>query len=680
MSTKRLLYFSLLLVLLSLPIGAVLAIGEESEDIPPAPITNDEGGPVVIQGEVAYTNPFFTAGLSEPLIILEDQTGFVNRDRDYLFPLESQVLGVITSDVFASPFSYSITLPFEPQAPLNDVDFDGEDDAGVMIFQVAYWSNTFGDVYLEERDQFGGGWSTAYASADTDNAVDTLGEYIGGKVLVFAPDDQQAFPSGFGADGLLFTADDPLVTLPAGYTVVDMETEVFTFDRSRNQTIDLIEGEGAEADDFSEQTYVEAFDSMVAKFRTDYAFTEYYGLDWDALSAEYRPLVEQAQADGDPNAFTFALRDFLYNIPDGHVAITFNQPLADRFVTRTDGGLGIAVRKLDDGRVIVNYVTEESPATEAGIQLGAEILAIDGQPILDALVEARPALNHPDNHVRELQQLRYVTRFPLETEVELTFRNPDAFEAETVALTAVAERDSFAFSSFNRDAPLAELPVEYEVLPDGFMYVEINSFSDDDRLSIQLWERMLQEVETLGALGIIIDMRANGGGSGFLADQMAAYFYNEPLELGNTGYYDEDRDEFVFDEDNADRFFLPPEEQRYDGPVAVLVGPNCNSACEFFSYNLTINDRAAVVGQYPTGGLGGSVNDFFMPEGLRIRITVGRAVDMNGDIHIEGIGVQPTVQVPVNEITLFSDGDPVLDTAVEYLIGVVLEAQSAQEG
>jgi hypothetical protein len=40
---------------------------------------------------------------------------------------------------------------------------------------------------------------------------------------------------------------------------------------------------------------------------------------------------------------------------------------------------------------------------------------------------------------------------------------------------------------------------------------------------------------------------------------------------------------------------------------------------------------------------------------------------MKGEIHIEGKGVAPTVRVPVNEETLFSDGDPVFDAAVEHL-------------
>ena len=40
---------------------------------PFAEILNDEGGPVSIIGEVEYTNPFFTAGVAEPIVILEDQ-------------------------------------------------------------------------------------------------------------------------------------------------------------------------------------------------------------------------------------------------------------------------------------------------------------------------------------------------------------------------------------------------------------------------------------------------------------------------------------------------------------------------------------------------------------------------------------------------------------------------------
>ena len=208
---------SFLLLFLASSIPA-WAIGEEKPDknIPQAEIMNDEGGPVVIHGDVTYTNPLFTAGVSEPLVILEDQTGFVHRDTGYLMPVASQQLGQITSNFLNSPFSYSLSLPIEPQAPLNDVDHNGKQDVGVMIFQVAYWTNTFGDAFLEKRDLFGGGWSSAYSSAEVSSEAETLGEYIGGKIIIYAPEKDQAFPSGFGDDGKLFTDDDPLVIVPQG--------------------------------------------------------------------------------------------------------------------------------------------------------------------------------------------------------------------------------------------------------------------------------------------------------------------------------------------------------------------------------------------------------------------------------------------------------------------------------
>jgi hypothetical protein len=83
----------------------------QDETPPPAEIVNDEGGPVSITGDVTYTNPYFTLGVAAPLVILEDQAGFVDRNERFLMPLASQTLGQITSDFFTSPFSYSIALP-----------------------------------------------------------------------------------------------------------------------------------------------------------------------------------------------------------------------------------------------------------------------------------------------------------------------------------------------------------------------------------------------------------------------------------------------------------------------------------------------------------------------------------------------------------------------------------------
>ena len=186
----------------------------------PTPTVQDQGagqapdGTKIVSGSVTYTNAFFTEGVAEPEIILEDQGGFVKRDRKFIIPVESQVIGQITSDFYSSPFTYSLTLPEEPNGTLHDVDHDGQQETGVMVFAIAYWTNTWGDPYLERRDLMGGAWSSAYASTRvSDNPASYL-EVFGGKYLVYAPDDQQQFPSDFGADKKLFTDDDPVMDLP----------------------------------------------------------------------------------------------------------------------------------------------------------------------------------------------------------------------------------------------------------------------------------------------------------------------------------------------------------------------------------------------------------------------------------------------------------------------------------
>ena len=638
---------------------------------PPAEIVNDKGGPVVITGEVEYTYPFFTTGVAEPIIILEDQAGFVDRDRNFLFPVESQVLGQITSDFYTSPFTYSLTLPLVPKGTSRDVDNDGEEDTGLMIFAVAYWTNTWGDPYLEKRDQGGGGWSSAYTSTRVSDDRDNYLEIYGGKYVVYALDDLQGFPKGFGQDGKLFTEDDPIVQLPQGWTVVDIDDEPFTFDRSREPKIDLFEPESMALADFSDMSYTEAFDAMLEKMRTEYAFTEYKRIDWDALAEQFRPRFEDAQRRNNKQEYLLALRDFLWSIPDGHVGMMDFSVLSDQAQMELIGGLGMAIQELEDGRIIVIYILEGGPADEAGIEFGAEILEINRVPIREVINETIPwSSPFSTEHTKRLEQLRYVIRFPMWTDVYVTYKNP-AGSPITDMLTAIFEIESLLFDPFRANFTGFELPVEFEVLDSGYGYVQVLDFFDNELLTIQLWERMIQQLNENQLPGLIIDLRVNGGGSGYLADQMAAYFFDEELVAGNTAYYDDSIDEFYADPGDEDVLFPPREELIYRGPIVAIIGPDCASACEFFAYDLTLQNRATILGQYPTSGLGGSVEDFVMPEDIDVRFTIGRAVDNNGNIHIEGKGVVPEIRVPRTEEVVFAFFRDGRDIALEMAIEVI---------
>lgn len=681
MKTKRFYLLTVIFVVVGLALNACGGVspiggGEEQATEPALEQLSTGEGPTVVTGKVEYTNLFFTAGVAEPVVILEDQGGFVARDRKFLIPVESQVIGQITSDFFTSPFTYSLTLPTEPKGTLNDVDHDGQEDTGVMVFAVAYWTNTWGDPYLERRDQGGGGWSGAYASTRVSDASDSYLEVFGGQYLVFAPDGEQQFPSDFGADEKLFTDDDPLMDLPAGWSMIDMDQSPFVIDRSENPTLDLYEPESSALDDFSKMTYTEAFDAMLDKFRREYAFTEFKKIDWDALEKEFRPRIEEAEKAKDAHAYAAALQDFIWSIPDTHVGMD-SSLLDEDFSADTEGGIGLALGETSDGQIVARFVIPGSPADEAGIQFGAEILSFDGKPLND-VVSANVPWSSPFSNpeIKRLQQLRYATRFRMEKgEVEVAFINPGGSE-KTATLPVVAERASFSATSFAAGQPLVSLPVEFDILPSGYGYIKINSFFDNSILTIQAWEYALQFFIDNEVPGVIVDMRHNGGGWGWLADQMAAYFFDKEIVSGKGASYDEVTGDFYTDPASEALMIPPREELQYSGPVVVMVGPSCASACEFFSYDMTIEDRAIIVGQYPTSGAGGGVEDFLMPEDISVRITVSREMDADGNIHIEGGGVAPDVRVPVT-VESFQREQAGEDVILEVALNVISQPKGA---
>jgi hypothetical protein len=77
--------------------------------------------------------------------------------------------------------------------------------------------------------------------------------------------------------------------------------------------------------------------------------------------------------------------------------------------------------------------------------------------------------------------------------------------------------------------------------------------------------------------------------------------------------------------------------------------------------------------------LGGSVVPVAMPDGATFNYTRSRAVDAEGNIAIEGIGVPPTVRVPVTEDTVFSERDVLMDAALAYIASQRGEAPAAKD-
>ncbi len=625
---------------------------------PVAPGAANPNEPVFITGEIPFTSPFFLDTISEAFVMLEDQAGFIQRDLEFDFPLVSQVIGPVEL-IDEQTLMYELSLPAIPQGTMSDVDNNGKDDLGVQVFAIGYWSNTWGGPFLEERD--GTGWSTAYASTTTDSDRDH--EIDGGILIVWAPDEHQRFPTGFGDDQMLFTADDPTAPISAGYNIVDLTQQPFQFSKQAQPVIHLNEGDVA-VNDYSGLDYTEAFDALFQKVSREYPFTPDKNINWDALYEEYAASIADARSDSD---FFWALKAFTLAIPDAHIGISFNDLIGRIFYENYGGSFGMVLTELSDGRVLVVNVLPNTPAARAGVEVGAEITQWDGRPVGEAIDAIEPFFGpYSTEHHKRQEQLVFLTRLPPDSEITLMLQNPGG-AAHELTLKADVEYDSlFAWiPSFAVDE--ISPPIVAEVLePSGLGYIRINTFSDDYNLTAQLWDHYISTLIDLETPGIILDMRVNGGGNSGLASAFAGYFYNQEIIISQRSYYNELLGEFEYKDTPGQ---IKPGPLYYEGPIAVLVSPYCISACEGFANSLTYRENAIIVGHFPSSGAYGEVGrgQYDLPADLSLQFPTGRSETPEGELLIEGLGVAPDIVVPVTEESALGILDTVLQAAIDAL-------------
>jgi C-terminal processing protease CtpA/Prc len=625
--------------------------------------------PVLIEGSFEYSNEFVVETYYvEHAVGLLDMTGFVLRDKEWEMPIEGQVLGFMDLDEENNTATYRLLLPAVPYGQFNDVDQDNKKEQGLQIFTVGYNPNLTGGVFSEGDDR-SLGWPGYLASIRTDS--ENQDEVIGGALVIWAADSKQEFPTGFGADGLLFTDDDPVGPVPAGYSIVSLDSDPFTFE-SDGQVVNLAlyEPDDIAVKDYSDLSYTEAFEQFFQVAKKEYAFNGFAGKepDWDALYAQTQPRVAQAQQDKDGYAYFLTLRDMSLQFKDGHVGVSggdFDYMYNEENLL---GGYGFAVRELDDGRVLVVYVQPGSPADLAGMQVGAELLSKNGDTAQDALEKVRPFQPQSTDFGLRYEQSVFLTRGAIGETTEWSWKNRSGNQS-TAAMVSVYELDSL-FAVFMGGEDLEDpaeyrLPADYRVLPSGVGYIRINSNYDDLGLLIRVFERALEIFESAGVPGIIIDMRLNFGGAPL---GLAGFLHDKEIPLAQLEYFSDKTGQFE-PEGPRDRVF--PNENVYSFPNKVLlVDQFCYSACEIEAYGFSQVPGMVVMGQFPTAGVEAETarGSFLLPEGIEFGIPTGRFTLPDGSIFLEGAGVQPTIRVAVDAESVLSNEDVVLKQAVEYIL------------
>jgi len=223
-------------------------------------------------------------------------------------------------------------------------------------------------------------------------------------------------------------------------------------------------------------------------------------------------------------------------------------------------GVHLGVR---DGQLTVIAPIEQSPAVSAGVQAGDVILAIDevsseGMGVADAdhLLSGDPG-----------------------SDVTLTVRHPRDGQVESLRIT----RGPINLWSVKGCRQVGPRQWDYLIDPEaGIAYIRVSNFRDN---TMTEFDRALEQVRSLGAAGLIVDLRFNPGGSLKAAVAMVDRFVESGLILSTVTRHKA-----------KDIYKAKPEGTIPPLPMAVLINEGSASASEIVAGSLQDHGRAVIVG------------------------------------------------------------------------------------
>ena len=382
----------------------------------------------------------------------------------------------------------------------------------------------------------------------------------------------------------------------------------------------------APANTLSAAQRIELLDAVWIKVRDNYVYTDYRGLNWQAVYNEYRPKVLAARNDDEVYRL---LAEMIEKLGDKHSTfLNPQQTSEDDALRRGDlklSGIGVLSQQIEDTVRIV-YVVPGSPADRAGLRAFDIIRAVNGKPLTSN--EEAPRL----------------IRGPAGTPVTLTIETPGSPPRD---VTIIRETVTFAFHAQARRWPGTNVA-----------YVSLPSFS-----AFGISQEVAGEIQRLASAGpldgVIIDLRQNGGGLISELNSTLGLFING----GSAG----------FDVTRWDRteYRIPGGRvlQSVAGkPVVVLVSKASASASERFAAVMQDHRRAVVLGTN-TAGNTETVDPHDMPYGSRLWLAQATYLRIDGRSSLEDVGVTPDIRSDVQWYHYPPDQDPQVLEAVRYIQG-----------
>ena len=236
------------------------------------------------------------------------------------------------------------------------------------------------------------------------------------------------------------------------------------------------------------------------------------------------------------------------------------------------------------------------------------------------------------------------------------------------------EVDGKVVPTFQRTAPwninLRALPTRIEQWSSRNGVVTEGEFKDGIRyLLIRSWPNRHEELApafdvlqraTKAGAALIIDVRANGGGSENAARQFAGCFVDRPIAYAKNVTRSAGKWTETYTRELRPNKAYPT----FTNRVAVLAGLGTVSSAEAFVMMMKEIPRGTIFGER-TAGASGNPRQIDLGNGVVVFVPSWKDLDLNGALP-ETKGIEPDIAVPATQAD-FENADPVLDAALKHL-------------
>lgn len=275
-------------------------------------------------------------------------------------------------------------------------------------------------------------------------------------------------------------------------------------------------------------------------------------------------------------------------------------------------GIGAVCQLSGEGGVLLVDVYDNGAGYQAGLRSGDRVVNVDGRDITGMELSSAVALIKGD-------------------------------KGTSVTLEVIRGTERLTFSAV-RDAVEAKT-VSYTLLDNNIGYLSISQFEE---VTTKQFKAAVEDLQSQGMKGLVIDIRNNPGGLLDTVVGMLKYMlpdglivYTEDKQGNRKEYKGQDNDEFNL-------------------PLAVIVNGNSASASEIFAGAIQDYGKGTIIGTQTYGkGIVQTVKP--LTDGSAIKFTIAKYFTPKGqDIH--GKGVTPDIVV---EYGTDADVDTQLDAAIK---------------